>query len=1081
MLVKRIICLALLQLTLFAAKAQCPQIFDYLGNPSASPMWISCTGGAYNLNFQSPSNFPGTYTISWGDASPDFTGTNYIANTVIPHLYGATTGSFLVTLTIPAQTCTMTGVVVMEQAVVAGLSTPVGGTLAGCTPANITFSNTSTNVSSTTQFLYIWGDSSPNTPDSYTNTSASHVYTASTIPCQTSATLMAWNYCSFSATSTAVLGPISVYARDIAQITTSVQNRCWPDNAWTFTNTSSQNCVGSGNNYQRKQYWKLGNYWAFNSFQDSIYPWQNIPPNTPVTVAFPNLGGYVVWLKDSNVCGVDSVSQLVNLFNAPTASMVAPAGPFCVNTLMTFTNASSVGVFYKWDMGDGSGFINFPFGPKTYSYATAGTYTVKLVAYIPFGGACSDTDQVVINVVGSPVASFTMNPNQSCVPLTVNWTNTSIPPTTAWFWDFGNLSTSTSQNPPATTYTASGVYTVMLVVTNPAGCQGQVTHTVQVDALPTGSFVSDVVCVGGTTSFTNLTTNGTNYIWNFGDATPNSFAVNPVHTFSAAGVYTVTLFSFNAFCSNTYTNTVLVASNATANFAFTPTAGCAPLLVTFTNTSVGAVSYQWDFGDASPTTTVITPTHAYVSPTVTNQTYTISLIAQNASGCGTTMTKTVTLFANPLPGFTFSPKGACTPFNVTFTNTSSGGTTYKWDLNYSITATSTNASQTYTNAPGSGPQSIPVKLIVTNAGGCKDSITDFVTVFAQPQSGFIVDSAVCHPKALTFTNTSTGATTYSWNFGSSSSSTLSIPVTTFTNPGSTAQTSITTLNAINLTGCVHSSTFATVIYPKPNIVYTALPDSGCSPLKVNFPAVNGFTVYNWNLGNSNTATTSSASTKYINFGTTVKTITTTLMATDIHGCADTASKNIKVFPAPTASYISTGSNTLSLPNATINYTNMSVGATSYTWNFGDLTTSNTIDATHIFTTESTYSVFLIASNSQGCKDTFSLGKILVKDESQFQMPNAFTPNQNGSPGTTFDPNDLSNDIFHANMKGVLAMKFTVYSRWGEVMFATEDPTQGWDGYYKGKLCNQDIYVWKIHVELFDGTVIDKTGDVTLIR
>src|ERR1041385_1195256 len=103
MLVKRIVYLALLQLTLFAAKAQCPQIFDYLGNPSASPMWISCTGGSYTLNFQSPSNFPGTYTVSWGDASPNFTGTNYVANTVIQHVYGATTGSFQVTLIIPAQ------------------------------------------------------------------------------------------------------------------------------------------------------------------------------------------------------------------------------------------------------------------------------------------------------------------------------------------------------------------------------------------------------------------------------------------------------------------------------------------------------------------------------------------------------------------------------------------------------------------------------------------------------------------------------------------------------------------------------------------------------------------------------------------------------------------------------------------------------------------------------------------------------------------------------------------------------------------------------------------------------------------
>lgn len=157
MLVKRLVYLALLQLTLFAAKAQCPQILDYLNNPSSSPMWISCTGGAYTLNFESPSNFPGTYTISWGDASPDHTGTAYPASSVIPHVYGATTGSFLVTLMIPAQTCTMTGVVVMELPVNAALSIPIGGTLAGCSPANITFSNTSTNVSSTTQFT-IYGE-----------------------------------------------------------------------------------------------------------------------------------------------------------------------------------------------------------------------------------------------------------------------------------------------------------------------------------------------------------------------------------------------------------------------------------------------------------------------------------------------------------------------------------------------------------------------------------------------------------------------------------------------------------------------------------------------------------------------------------------------------------------------------------------------------------------------------------------------------------------------------------------------------------------------------------------------------------
>ena len=1086
MLVKRIIYLALLQLTLVSAKAQCPQILDYLMVPSSSPMWISCTGGSYTLNFQSPSNFPGTYTISWGDASPNHTGTAYPASSVIPHVYGATTGSFLVTLTIPAQTCTMTGVVVMELPVVAGLSTPVGGTLAGCTPANITFSNTSTNVSSTTQFTYIWGDASPNSNFPSTNLNASHVYTASTIPCQTSATLLAWNYCSFSATSTAVLGPVSVYARDIAQITTSVQNRCWPDNVFTFTNTSSQNCTAAGNNYQRKQRWKLGNYWAFNSFQDSIYPWTNIPPNTPVTVAFPNLGGFIVQLKDSNVCGVDSITQLVNIFNAPTASVVAPAGPFCTNSLMTFTNASSIGVFYKWDMGDGSGFINFPFGPKTYSYAIAATYTVKLVAFIPFGGMCSDTDQVVITVLPGPTCTFACSPTQSCVPLIgVTYTDNTVGPPVAWLWDFGNLNTSTLQVPPAQTYTFAGTHTVLLIITAANGCQSSNTQTIQVDAPPTGSFSATQVCAGSITTFTNLTVGATSYTWNFGDASPTSTVVNPTHLYAGGGTYTVTLTSSNGICTGTYTNTAFVMALPIPNFVMSPTAACAPMAVTFTNTSTGAVSFVWNFGDATPTATLSNPIHVYASPTTANQTYTVTLIANNAGGCGDSIKKTVVLYGNPAPSFTFSPPFGCTPFTITFTNTSVGGTSNFWDLSFSNTSTVTNPSQTYTNAAGSGSITIPIKLVVTNLNGCKDSISKSIGVYAQPLAGFIADTAVCHPRMVTFTNTSIGATTYSWNFGSSGSSTLMIPGFQYTNPGATPQASVTQLSVTNADGCSSTYTLNSVIYPKPNIVYTAVPDSGCSPLKVIFPAVPGFTVYNWTFGNASSASTSSGSAQYLNITGVIRTFTSSLIASDIHGCADTASKNIRVFPAPVANFSPVTTTTVYLPGGQVTFTNMSSGATSYTWSFGDggtTITSSTLNTTHTYSAANSYSVMLLAINTKGCRDTFKLAeRILVRDDSYFEMPNAFTPNPNGSPGRIFDPADLSNDIFHANMKGVVKIKFTIYTRWGEVMFATEDPTEGWDGYNNGKICNQDIYVFKIHVELFNGQIIDKTGDVTLIR
>ncbi|MBK7816240.1 MAG: PKD domain-containing protein [Sphingobacteriaceae bacterium] len=1085
MLVKRLVYLALLQLTLFAAKAQCPQILDYLNNPSSNPTWISCTGAAYTLNFQSPSNFPGTYTISWGDASPDHTGTAYTASSVIPHVYSST-GSFVVTLMIPAQTCTMTGLVVVELAVNAALSIPIGGTLAGCSPANITFSNVSTNVSSTTQFTYIWGDNTPNSTFNSTNTSASHIYSAANVTCATSATLLAWNYCSFSSTSTAIIGPVNVYARDVAQITTSVQNKCWPDNVFTFTNTSVENCTAFGNNYQRKQYWKLGNYWAFNSFQDSIYPWTNIPPNTPVTVAFPTMGGFVVQLKDSNVCGVDSITQLVNIFNAPTASVIAPTGPFCTNSLMTFTNASSVGVFYKWDMGDGSGWVNFLFGPKTYSYATPATYTVRLVAFIPFGGMCSDTDQVVITILPGPTATFACSPTQSCVPLVgVTFTDNTVGPPVAWLWDFGNLNTSTLQVPAPETYTFAGTHTVLLIITAANGCQASNTQTIQVDAPPTGSFSATQVCAGSATTFTNLSIGATSYTWDYGDASPTSTVTNPTHTYASGGTYTVTLTTSNGICTGTYTNTAFVMALPVPNFVMTPTAGCAPLVVTFTNTTTGAVSVTWNFGDASPPTTVANPVHVYSSPTTVDQTYTITLVADNAGGCGDSIKKTVVLFGNPAPSFTFFPKFACSPFNVTFTNTSVGGTSNFWDLSFSNTTTATNPSQTYTNAAGSGSVTIPIKLVVTNVNGCKDSITDNIGVFAQPQAGFIADTAVCHPRMITFTNTSIGASTYSWNFGSSGSSTLSIPGFQYTNPGATPQASLTQLSVTNSDGCSHSYTLNSIIYPKPNIVYTAVPDSGCSPLRVNFPTVPGFTVYNWAFGNANSASTASASEQYVNFTAATRTFTSSLIASDIHGCSDTAAKNIRVFPAPVANFSPVTTTTLYLPEALVTFNNLTTGATSYTWSFGDgtsSTTTNTLDATHTYSAPNSYSVMLMAINSKGCRDTFKLvEKIIVLDDSYFQMPNAFTPNPNGSPGTTFNPADLSNDIFHGNMKGVVKIKFTIYSRWGEVMFATEDPTQGWDGYYKGKICNQDIYVYKIYVELYNGQIIDKTGDVTLLR
>ena len=57
----------------------------------------------------------------------------------------------------------------------------------------------------------------------------------------------------------------------------------------------------------------------------------------------------------------------------------------------------------------------------------------------------------------------------------------------------------------------------------------------------------------------------------------------------------------------------------------------------------------------------------------------------------------------------------------------------------------------------------------------------------------------------------------------------------------------------------------------------------------------------------------------------------------------------------------------------------------------------------------------------------------------------------------------------------------IFNRWGELIFESKDIKIGWDGYYRGKLCQQDVYVWKLFAKFEDGTIVEKAGDVTLLR
>ncbi len=1243
-------------LATFFAKAQCPQVFDYLGNLSNNPKWISCTGSAnYLLNFQSNVGW-GAYTINWGDGSPNQNAATYSAFSNITHNYTTTgTDTFVVSLMISSLSCTLTGLVVMEKPVNASIQIPIGGVTQACAPAILQFINSSTDVSATTTFTWNFGDGSPPAIFNYTNAgqTISHTYSVGTVNCQTAVTLMAMNYCSFGNPTTANFNPIQIYDRDVAAITPDAFIKCLPNTSFTFTNTTTRNCLAQGNTFQRQEEWNFGDYWGRG--YDSIIPWSPWPPTTPITINYPGIGTYSVVLRDSNLCGVSTTTINVSIISAPVANFNVPPNPLCQNSPVTFTNTSTTGYFYKWDFGVGAGYVNTSYAPQTFNYTTPGTYTVMNVVY--FATGCSDTSKQVITILPAPTASFVLTPTVGCNTLTaVSFTDVSVS-ATGWNWNFGNGNTSTSQTPPAQTYTTIGNSVITLTVTAANLCRNIRTATVTVFQSPVAAFSPTSSCVGSVVTFTDISTSAptntiTNWNWNFGDGSPVSLLQNPVHTYTAQGTYTVTLAVNSAVCSNTlsqtfvvnvkptaaftlnpmsgcptltvnftnnslnatsflwdfgviptstsnatnpvfnYTNTTGVAFNPTvslvamtgagcsdtavtsltvfpepvASFTVNTTPGCSPLALTFTNTSTGATSYNWDFGDGN-NSVLPNPVHTYTNATLFSQTFTVQLIATNSDGCKDTTTQVITTFPKPLFTFTMIPASGCTPLNVNFP-TIPGAVTTNWDFGDGNTSTNLNPNHTFTNttlvnqtftvtliaqnafmcvdtaygfpvvfpkpianfnrtpSTGCSPlvvnftnlsalnagnnwdfgdgniSSTPnpvhtfttnntlsntvysVQLLVISTDGCRDSITRPVTLLPLPLANFSVDTPACSPKQLTFTNLSQGANSYNWDFGNSVTSTATNPQQQYINNSGVNQTYTVQLIATNAVNCKDTIQVPIVVHSQPNYNIIASPTSGCAPLTVNFPAVPGATNYNWNFGDGNTATGAPVQHTFVNVTTANAVYTVQMIAADANSCADTAFAQITVFPQPVANF-QVSPTTVNIPDDPIHCTNLSTGNIILNnWTFGDGGTSTATNPDHDYKTEGEYVVTLIVTSDKGCKDTFELPtKIIVFEEASIEIPNAFTPNLLGSPGTTFSASDLSNDIFHPVVKGVDKERYelSIYSRWGELLFMTKETTEGWDGYYKGKVCTQDVYVWKIKAITLDGKIINKTGDVLLLK
>lgn len=366
--------------------------------------------------------------------------------------------------------------------------------------------------------------------------------------------------------------------------------------------------------------------------------WNTVTVTTPVTIT--SGGYYVAWLMGApNIfIGTETSGPIsrrsyeilsgawslyrdnslqdflirVNIAGYPCALTsgfnAATSGPTA-----NFTNASVGATSYLWDLGDGQ--TSTALSPA-HTYASVGTYNVCLIATSACG---SDTTCQTITVsCPTPVAAFTT----SSTGTTVQFTNQTPAPVNAWSWTFGDGGSSTQQN-PAHTYAAQGTYQVCLITSGPCGSD-TVCQQIVVCILPNTSFLQNAT--GLSVNFTNLTSGATSFQWIFGDGQTSSLQ-NPTHTYPQAGAYTVCLVASNSCSSDTFCTLINLCAPPSTAFTFTAN----QLQVTFNNTTSGATSYSWSFGDGNLDTQQ-NPTHTYAVPGA----YTVCLTATNACGTDTT-------------------------------------------------------------------------------------------------------------------------------------------------------------------------------------------------------------------------------------------------------------------------------------------------------------------------------------------------------------------------------------------------------------------------------------------------------------
>lgn len=847
-----------------------------------------------------------------------------------------------------------------------------------------------------------------------------------------------------------VAGPYTVMVTDVngcvTQTIANIPNIAGPTIANTFS--THVDCFGNANGASTVVASVLvppmTYLWSFGAQTTSVVT--NLPAGLHSVIVFDGAG----CLASANVL-ITQPPQLVSAIGTPTHSSCflsfngqAPA----------FVNGGTPNYSYTWTPSAQSGSMLTNAGP--------GTYT----CFITDNNGCASSSTVTLTQPTQLIINTNTLVHVSCNGGSNGLINTNVVGGTP-FYLVSWASTSTVTPPPnqVATNLPQGTYT--LSITDSKGCATNsvyvINHPPALSVVSTATTLA--TCGNANGSATVVITGGTgptySYNWNTPSPQNTNVAINlnggtwALTTTDAKGCVIITTVNITAPALPTMTmgfTPPLCFGQPNADAWMTPT-GNAPF------------TYNWSPNTASTGTINGIPAGVY------------SGTATDVYGCITQSVINVTqpnkLLLNGSPADTIcygrftqiygAAGGGTTPYNYTW-STPGGVITSTLGGPHTVTP---NISSTYT-------------VSVSDANGCLNGPV-YIKVYVKPQLtavGFEVtkcskDSVYLNPTLTSIGNG--GPYTFQWSPGGQTTSGITVAASFASTPN------IYTVSISD--GCTIPdgiAEFTVNVNPLPVGTFSSTLNKGCMPWTVQFQAISdvpGSDTYVWNFGEGSEANGNDPhqTITYLQDGF----YPVSLQITNQFGCKiDTSVQNyVEVWPLPIANFEAVPQ-LVTLLDPTVTFTNLSIGATSYYWEFSDYTSLNNssglVNPSHTYSYLGTYPAWLVAINQYGCKDTM-VKNIEVANDVGIYIPNAFTP----------DNNNL-NEMFFPQGYGIKPddkYKMEIFDRWGEMIFSSEYITNGWNGRVKGTntIAEEGVYIYKILITDLQGYKKYFIGHVTVIR